>query len=234
MLDNALIRLIITNLGAQLNAFGVAVIATEDGLNIATELDQDIMTDGIGQLNPLYGSIPIKQAYQPTQQGVNSVPTIYLYKLFDERVGSVRRRSRWAWADLATEDLDTIITEDGQPIGTDGGDMGSMGHEEMQQYATHFQLSALAVQDPANLESLTASDILNYATAAIQGNAFMTAMRDNDVGILRVGQIRNPYFLNDRDRFEASPSFDFILTHKQVIVSTAPVVETIETQIIRV
>lgn len=234
MFDNALIRLVITNLGAQMNAFGVGTIATEDGLNIATELDEDILTDGSGQANPLYGSIPIKQAYQPTRQGVNTVPTIYLYKLFDERIGSPRRRSRWAGAELVTEDLDGIVTEDGRPITTDGGQFGEMGYEEMQQYATHFQLSALATQDPANVESLTASDILNYATAAIQGSAFMDALRAADVGVLRVGQIRNPYFVDDRDRFEASPSFDFILTHKQVIVATAPVVETIETQIIRV
>ncbi len=40
--------------------------------------------------------------------------------------------------------------------------------------------------------------------------------------------VRNPYFLDDRRRNEASPSFDAVFTHKQVVRSVAPIVAATE------
>ena len=40
--------------------------------------------------------------------------------------------------------------------------------------------------------------------------------------------------MDDKDRFEASPSFDFTLLHKQERVTVVPVAESIDVEIYRV
>lgn len=107
-------------------------------------------------------------------------------------------------------------------------------HTEVQQYETTFQMSSLAVQDPSNANQRTAADLLNYAAYALQNQDFIAAIEEEGVGILRITDVRNPYFMDDRDRFEASPSFDFVLTHKQIIVSQTPIIEKIVVQILDV
>ena len=69
-----------------------------------------------------------------------------------------------------------------------------MVHTEMQRYATIFQISALATQDPATPMQLTASDLVNFAAAVAQSDGFIQAIEAQGVGVLRIGEIRNPYF----------------------------------------
>ena len=107
-------------------------------------------------------------------------------------------------------------------------------YTETQQYITSFQMSSLATQDPANTESLTASDILNYGISVLQSGNTIAALEAQGVGILNISQIRNPYFSDDRQRYEASPNADFRLTHKQIVTTVVPVVTSDEIQILSV
>lgn len=150
---------------------------------------------------------PIAQAFQPTQQGVNTVPTAYLHKVGDRRYGYPSRIDTW--------DADNEI----------------MIHTELQQYESTFQMSALATQKPTTPDAYTASDILNLIAYTLQNGNSIAAFEAQGVGIERVTAIRNPYFLDDKQRFEASPSFDFVMTHKQIISSTSQVLQTIELDI---
>jgi hypothetical protein len=153
---------------------------------------------------------PIAQAFQPTQQGVNTVPTVYLYKVGDRRYGFVGRTDVW---DEQTS---------------------RMVHTETQQYETTLQFSALATQNPATPAQYTASDILNLIAAILQSSATVAALEAQGVGVERITAVRNPYFLDDRQRFEASPSFDVVLTHKQIISTTTPVAQSVELRIAEV
>lgn len=92
-----------------------------------------------------------------------------------------------------------------------------------QAYETTFQVSGLSTQDPANPNQLTASDIVNYASAIMQSGTTVASIEAQGVGVLKVSDIRNPYFSDDRVRYEASPSFDFTLTHKQTIITAPPI-----------
>ena len=112
--------------------------------------------------------------------------------------------------------------------------IAGMVHTEKQQYASPFKMTALSVQDPANATQLTASDIVNYACAAMQSDNTIMTLKAQDVGILNVDQVQNPYFTDDRDQFEASPSFDFTLTHKQITMTTTPILQTETFQVLRV
>lgn len=153
---------------------------------------------------------PIAQAFQPTQQGVNSVPTAYLHKVGDRRVGYPQRLDVWNAGDEVME------------------------HQELQQYETTFQISVLATQKPATPDDYTASDILNLIAYTLQCQKAVELFAAQGVGIERVMAVRNPYFLDDKQRFEASPSFDFIMTHKQIISSVGKALQTIELDVVNV
>lgn len=153
---------------------------------------------------------PIKQAFQPTLQGVNTEPTAYMYKVGDRRYGSPNRADVW------------------------DPDLEIMTHVETQQYETTFQISALATQNPNTPSQNTASDLLNLIAYILQSSQTIATLEAQGVGILRVRDVRNPYFMDDRQRNEASPSLDFTLTHKQIILSTVPAITKTEYQILTV
>lgn len=107
-------------------------------------------------------------------------------------------------------------------------------HVEIQQYETTFQFSTLAAQRPADQNALTAADIANYASAVLQSSAMITALEAQGVGILRITDIRTTYFTDDYQRFEQNPSFDALVTHKQVLQTTVPVITSEEFQVLTV
>lgn len=144
----------------------------------------------------------VKQAYQPTKQGTNLAPTVYMFKVFDERVGSSFRQDIY---NSGTQEFD---------------------HIETQQYASHFQLSALSQQNPATPSQYTASDILNACAYIMQSSLTINTLQAQGVGVQRITPVRNPAFVDEHGQFAFQPNFDVILTHKQVITSTVPVLES--------
>lgn len=176
--------------------------------NDLIRLFRPIIQDGLIALG--LGVIPVVQAYQPTQQGVSSSSTVYYHKIGDHRYGFLGRTNKW------DQNSSTMV------------------HTEIQQYETTFQINALAIQDPNDTNSYTASDLVNAVASIMQSDNTRRILMASEVGILRVTDVRNPYFADDKDRFEASPSFDFTLTHKMVNVSTEPIVESVEYGIYRV
>lgn len=153
---------------------------------------------------PLYGynGIVVKQSNQPTQQGTNTTPTVYFYKTGDHRYGWVRREDFWN-LDLATEE-----------------------HIEEQYYETRFMLQALVLQYPKTPYAFTASDLVNTCSAIMQSSSTLQTLAASNVGILRIMDVTNAYFSDDRDQFEASPSFEFTLTHYQTRITTQPIVSS--------
>lgn len=225
------------------------------------------------------GSIICQQNYQPTQEGINTYPTLFVYKVSDERMGFPARNSvqgigaasftgsiignvlTVTAVTAGTIALNQQVIGTGLPnnivitqVGTGTGGVGTyiinyalgtvasqamttqgaQTYTEIQQYATSFQASALANQDPSDTESLTASDIANFAAYVMQSAATISGLEAVGVGVLRVPAVRNPYFTDDRERYEASPNFDFTLTHKQIVTTVIPVIVSDELQVLSV
>jgi len=157
-----------------------------------------------------FNGVSVVQAYQPTQQGINTGPTVYFFKVGDHRYGYLHRKDEW------DPDEEKII------------------HTETQLYETTFQISALVTSNPSNINTYTASDLVNTVSAILQSDATLDALQDAGAPILRITDIRNPYFTDDRDRFEENPSFDFILIHEQVSITETPVIESIELDVKRI
>jgi hypothetical protein len=157
----------------------------------------------------LYG-VNLARSNQQTQQGAASGPYVYFSKIGDRRYGHVKRRDVW------------------------NATAAAFDHQEEQQYETTYQFSAWVPQDSKDVTSLTESDILNAVSGIMQSDTLLASFRAAGVGILRVTDVRNPYIVDDRDRFAAVPSFDLTLTHKRLSVSALPAVVTYESTISRV
>ncbi|UUM20931.1 hypothetical protein [Mycoavidus sp. SF9855] len=147
-------------------------------------------------------NVAIKQQYQPTQQGLSSSPMVLLHKIGDYRYGYPQRKSIW------DQDAKAFI------------------HMESVAIETTFQFNALVPQHPEQPELPTASDVLNLVAMILQSDASRHALRKHEIGIYRVRDLRQIYFVDDRDQFAASPSFDFTLTHSRTLTSRVPAVQT--------
>jgi len=153
-----------------------------------------------------YSNVIVTSSYQPTTQGVNTSATVYYYKVGDYRYGWVKREDVW-------NPINSVMT-----------------YSEIQQYETTFQISALVISDPTNI-SYTASDLVNVVASIMQSRDTINTLEANGVGIYRVTNILNVPFIDDKDRYEFIPSFNFTLTHKQVNITTDPIVTPTELDI---
>lgn len=164
--------------------------------NTLIQLFRPIIIDGL--ITDGFTGVEVKQSNQPTQQGIPTAPTVYFFKVYNRRYGFLRRFDRW---DVALQDF---------------------VHTESQWYETAFQVSALVLQNPQDLTIPTASDLVNDVASIMQSDSTRAILKQAGVGILRVTDVTNPYFGDDRDNFEANPSFVFTLTYNNTRESTSP------------
>lgn len=152
--------------------------------------------------------VPVVQNYQPTAEGVSSGPFAYITIISRRRYGSPGRKDLWI-----------------PPVDPDPG---KETHTETQILETTFQIGALVPQTPpsSDITSPTALDIVTLLSAIMQSTATIAILQENDIGILRVTDIRNPKFLDDKERWEAAPSFDFTLAHKLIVTTEIDVLES--------
>lgn len=160
--------------------------------NDLIQLFRPIIIFGLSALG--FPDVEVKQSFQPTQQGANTPPTIYFFKLSDRRRG---------WP--------AKFNTPAAP--------GFMTHTELQYYETTFEVMSTWSQDPSVI-SYTAADLVNYVAYILQSDSCISTLAQSNVGILKVFDVQNRLSLDDRDVHEAYPSFDVIFTHQQVISNT--------------
>lgn len=145
--------------------------------------------------------VEVIASYQPTAQGKDSGPAIYFFKVGDSPSG-------WQYRG---------------PVKV----TGATKMAEMRNIDTTFQFMARVTNNPNDLTARTASDLLNMAAMVLQSSSTKRVLQSKGIGGLVIGELRNPYFVNASDRFEASPSFDFTVTHRRSIMKTTNVIEEI-------
>lgn len=150
------------------------------------------------------------QGYQPTHQGRPGGMSLGFFHVDEQRHGSA------------------IVTDEYEE-GT-----GDFLHTERQWVITRMQCWALSPQDPKDTSRPTSKDLAQLAASWLVSDRVRVNLRAAGVGVQRVLQVRNPYFTNDRDENEASPSFDFLLSWQRSIVSRTPAAQSVEFKIHRV
>lgn len=150
-----------------------------------------------------YVNVPVLQLNQPTQQGVNTAPTVFLTKISTEHLGFNKNDSEWDSVGMQEIETDSQIL------------------------IYKFQVSALAIQDPTVI-SYTASDLLTAVSLTLNSFPTVRTLAANNLGVLRIDPDLNPYFVDDKDRFEALPSFDFEITDVRSISQVTNTLSNIE------
>lgn len=157
------------------------------------------------------GTIVVQQKEQPVKQGIPTSQAIYLEKLFDHVYGS------------------PAVSYSGSPT------PNMVVQTEDQVYTSTFQVSALAIQKPGASQLLpTASDLASIARFILQRRVTIAKFKNLGVGILRVTDVRNPYFGDDRDRQEGMPSFDLVVTYVRTAAVTVDSIVGVESIIVQV
>lgn len=103
---------------------------------------------------------------------------------------------------------------------------GTFMHQEVQRFETTFQIGTLNTE--AN------PDLINTAAMQLASEAAQDYFRALDIGRLRISEVRNPYFSNDKEQFQASPSFDLVLVYNRAITAVAPATGVIKENVGRV
>lgn len=150
---------------------------------------------------------------QPTTQGRTTTATLYFSPISEQRYG-------WQYSSSKlTPELELDFVREYYSV-------QKLQREEAQWLRTTYQVVALAPQDPRDLSLPTAKDILRSASIIMGGQSFVQALMRDGVGIERITDIRNPYFVNDNGQFEASPSFDFTVTRKLAIIQEQAAIDS--------
>ena len=158
--------------------------------NVVFKAIRDIIITGMVDDNVL---VVAKQ--QPSPQGVPSGPTIFFEKLFDHRYG-------WPKMDY--------VSLNGLP---------PYAEQVTQKYEMTLQISALSVQDPKTPTQMTASDLVSKVAMIFTSRTMIGQLLAQGLSVLRSTEVRNIYFTDDRDRQEAHPSFDLVITYEKKAVT---------------
>lgn len=147
-----------------------------------------------------FENVIVQQAYQPKQQGIPTQNTVYFFKVSGRNYGYPGRFNRW----------DSVEAES--------------VHTESQYQESTWQVMALVMSDVEDVDSYGAADLLLEVSSIMQSDTTLSILNDNGIGVLKINNIINPFFVDDRDNFEASPSFDFVLTYENSRDSVTPIV----------
>ena len=157
--------------------------------------------------NVMMPAVKVQQNYQPHQQGTPLQPVVALHKLSNTRYGFPLIQDKWNIP------------------------LQRMEHTEEEVIENIYQVNTLVIQDPSDTEQVTSSDLCNIVAEILQSAKGNKYLHDNGLNVYRIQPITNVYFQDDRDRQEASPSFDFTLQHKTTTISLSPIVTKYETAI---
>lgn len=150
----------------------------------------------------------VTQAFQPTQQGQPSARTVYFSKAFEHAHGSPKSSSIYDGTGRVLKRNDKQIIE------------------------STYTFGATVTENITDMSALTVSDLLKIARAIVQTTDFQQTLIENDVGILRVLDIREPKIRSDRDQFKTEPTFDLIVSHRDTYTVAVPGIDVFTADII--
>lgn len=155
-------------------------------------------------------NVVAKRANQPRQEGANSQDTAYISRINSRRYGFQGRKDEY-------DDVNDVFV-----------------HTETYIIESVYQVSVEADDNPSDETQITSFDIAQELAGRLQTIATRLNLKNQGVNIIRITEVRTPYFLNDADRFEGEPSFDFTISYEQDIISSVPAVADLEDNIYRV
>jgi hypothetical protein len=127
---------------------------------------------------PVLQNALVRQSYQPTQQSVKNQPCVFVSKVTNPQFG-------WGINYIAN----------------------TSEREQLQYSESTYQVVALLQQDPADINSLTANDLVTLVSDMLQSYDIIRSLRAQGLAIQRVSSISGGHFANEKDRYELDPGF---------------------------
>ena len=151
-------------------------------------------------------TVIVKRSFQPSQQSTPTGFIAYVFQINNKRYG-------WqSGNDKFNPNTDSI------------------DHIERYIINKFLQISTQAITDPE--AERTAGDVAESIAAWFGSQEVIARLKSNEVEIFRITDVRHPHFVNDLERYEGDPSFDFILSYTQEIESTTLPIDNINGQVI--
>ena len=172
---------------------------------ITATLDQAIVDSGLGASNVIFA-----RAAQPRQEGAISQPALYCHRISSKRYGWQHRIDKYAQSSDDFDHQESVITE------------------------SVYQVSSEVSEDPEDIGEITAFDIASRIALQLNTITVRKALLAQGISMIRIIDVRTPFFKNDSDQFEQEPSFDFTISYKQNTMSKVPAVTEYEGNINRV
>ena len=170
---------------------------------MATEVELFTLVKGIldaGLAAQSLSSIVVKRGNQSTQQGIVNGPAVYFWPIDGVKYGFQGREDKY------------------------NSTAGTFTHTEKSRHETTIQFNCLATTGD---NQTTSADIASICAALLQTESAIATMVSADVGVLRIGNIRNLVFLDDQNNYKHSASFDAVFVHHRKLIATVPAIESI-------
>lgn len=152
----------------------------------------------------------VQRDYQVTQQGAPSSPFIAFHSIATVRRGHPKNKSKYdAINNRIVQTEGTIIERT-------------------------YQISAYAPESPEDDYEINAYDLASYAAKILQKETVLANLKQLGISVMRVGEVREAYFTNDKERNETNSNFDFVICYDDMITTTANMLRSIEPSIKRV
>lgn len=134
----------------------------------------------------------IQQSYQPRDQGIPLGRTVFIHKISAPRYGYPGNKS--------------VYNEQ----------TGLFDNRKTQWVTPTYQFDALSIQNPSDVNSVTASDLLEETANILQSSVAIKSFKEQGIDIFRIDAIRENYIIDDQGRHEQLPSFDFKIGYQAV------------------
>ena len=140
--------------------------------------------------------VVVARSYQPQQFDVPEDLVLFISKIHSKRYGF-----------QASKDKFNTLS-------------GKMDHTERYILNETYQIDTQATSNPnQTVATIRAGDVAESASVYLQSSGTIQAMLADGLEILRIENIRHNHFLNDFNRFEPAPSFDFTIAYTQEVIT---------------
>ena len=137
---------------------------------------------------------PVRRAFQPRQSGTPDAAFISFYHVSTVNIG---------WAE-SSDVYDAVA---------------GMQNVQTQRKESRYTIGGLA--PVLSSSDMTTADYVGIAASILQNKAAIELFAQSNIGVQHITTINSVYFEDEKGQNEENPSFDVILSHKDVFVSGA-------------
>lgn len=105
---------------------------------------------------------------------------------------------------------------------------------DFQQRSKSIQVSVIHSFDYTDVNARTPEDVADLVHDLLDSPDAIKNLRDKDIFVQNVGDVRPIFFVNDKDRNEQTPNFDLLVNYSSSITKTTGYVDVVDSVVVGV